>query len=156
MFLIIGGDPLGYKGSYVNYYEANESVLVPTYNDPNDDVAVGLIQQIYPDKNVIGIDVSRIYEYGGMIHCITQQQPVDLNTVGQAEFEIQSEVLLYPNPAKQILNVRGLSGSVQVVNMLGEIILEESQSVIDVSRLPAGAYFVRSQDQVLGQFMKVD
>lgn len=69
------GKNLGYKGSYVNYYIANTKVLVPNYNDPNDAVANRLIQSIYPNRTVIGIDVRNLYANGGMVHCVTQQQP---------------------------------------------------------------------------------
>jgi agmatine deiminase len=66
---------LGYKGSYANYYIANTSVLVPNYNDPNDAIANQIIQKLYPTRTVIGIDVRNLYANGGMIHCVTQQQP---------------------------------------------------------------------------------
>jgi len=69
------GKPLGYKGSYCNYYIANTKVLVPNYNDPNDAVANAKIQTLYPTRTVVGIDVRNLYENGGMIHCVTQQQP---------------------------------------------------------------------------------
>jgi agmatine deiminase len=69
------GTDLGYKGSYVNYYIANNKVLVPNYNDPNDAVANGIIQTLYPSRTVVGIDVRNLYENGGMVHCVTQQQP---------------------------------------------------------------------------------
>lgn len=69
------GKDLGYQGSYVNYYTANSVVLVPNYNDPNDEVANSIIQSIYPTRKVIGINVRNLYEHGGMVHCVTQQQP---------------------------------------------------------------------------------
>lgn len=69
------GTNLGYKGSYINYYIANTKVLVPNYNDPNDAVANAMIQTLYPDRTVVGIDVRNLYENGGMVHCVTQQQP---------------------------------------------------------------------------------
>lgn len=71
------GTDLGYKGSYINYYIANNTVLVPNYNDPNDAVANGLIQTLYPTRTVVGIDVRNLYENGGMVHCVTQQQPAN-------------------------------------------------------------------------------
>jgi agmatine deiminase len=70
------GADLGYKGSYINYYIANNTVLVPNYNDPNDAVANGIIQSLYPSRTVVGIDVRNLYENGGMVHCVTQQQPL--------------------------------------------------------------------------------
>ncbi|WP_250254266.1 agmatine deiminase family protein [Chryseobacterium sp. Marseille-Q3244] len=63
------------KASYINYYIANNRVLVPNYNDPNDIVANQIIQQLYPDKQVIGIDCRNLFANGGMVHCVTQQQP---------------------------------------------------------------------------------
>lgn len=69
------GNNLGYKGSYCNYYIANTKVLVPIYNDPNDAVALAQIQTLYPNRTVVGIDCRNVYENGGMIHCVTQQQP---------------------------------------------------------------------------------
>jgi agmatine deiminase len=69
------GKNLGYKGSYINYYIANTKVLVPNYNDPNDAVANTAIQALYPGRTVVGIDVRNLYANGGMIHCVTQQQP---------------------------------------------------------------------------------
>ncbi len=70
------GKDLGYKGSYANYYTANNRVLVPTYNDPNDAIAIQKVQALYPTKTVVGIDCRNLYENGGMVHCVTQQQPL--------------------------------------------------------------------------------
>ncbi len=69
------GKNLGYKGSYVNYYIGNQKVLVPNYNDPHDIIANAKIQALYPTRTVIGIDVRNLYANGGMVHCVTQQQP---------------------------------------------------------------------------------
>ena len=69
------GTNLGYKGSYINYYIANNKVLVPNYNDANDAVANAIIQTLYPKRTVVGIDVRNLYQNGGMVHCVTQQQP---------------------------------------------------------------------------------
>ncbi|PIF45512.1 agmatine deiminase [Chryseobacterium sp. 52] len=63
------------RASYINYYIANNRVLVPNYNDPNDAVANQMIQQLYPDKKVVGIDCRNLFANGGMVHCVTQQQP---------------------------------------------------------------------------------
>lgn len=73
------GESLGYPGSYLNFYIGNEVILVPNYNDPNDEIANEIIQNLYPSREVIGIDVRELYKDGGMIHCVTQQQPVVKN-----------------------------------------------------------------------------
>jgi len=64
------------KGSYMNFYVGNAVVLVPNYNDPNDAIANDILQGIYVDKEIVGIDVRDLFADGGMIHCVTQQQPV--------------------------------------------------------------------------------
>lgn len=69
------GKDLGYRGSYVNYYISNDKILIPTYNDPNDEVAIAIIQKLYPTRKAVGIDVRNLYADGGMVHCVTQQQP---------------------------------------------------------------------------------
>ena len=69
------GEDLGYQGSYVNYYITNDKVLVPVYNDPNDALAVSIVRSLYPERTVVGIDVRNLYANGGMVHCVTQQQP---------------------------------------------------------------------------------
>lgn len=86
-------DNLGYRGSYVNYYIGNEVVLVPTYNDPNDAVAINILQGIYTNRTVVGVDVRDLYAYGGMIHCVTQQQPVDLN-----ELSVENDLTIEKKP----------------------------------------------------------
>lgn len=69
------GKNLGYKGSYVNYYVGNNVVLMPAYRDANDSVAKNILQSLYPTRTVVGIDVRNLYANGGMVHCVTQQQP---------------------------------------------------------------------------------
>lgn len=72
------GYQIGFKGSYVNYYVANTVVLMPEYKDPNDAVAKSILQRLYPGRTVVGVDVRNLYRNGGMIHCVTQQQPAAL------------------------------------------------------------------------------
>ena len=72
------GGNVNFKGSYINYYVSNTSVLVPIYNDPNDTIALNAIQNIYPNKVVAGVDCSNMFYEGGMVHCVTQQQPINL------------------------------------------------------------------------------
>lgn len=62
--------------SYSNFYIGNAIVLVPTFNCPNDDEALGTLQQFFPDRKVVGIDSESLVYGLGAIHCITQQQPL--------------------------------------------------------------------------------
>ena len=62
--------------SYANFYIGNKVVLVPTFNDSNDQKALEIIQSCFPDRNVVGIDCHDLIYGGGALHCITQQEPV--------------------------------------------------------------------------------
>ncbi len=61
--------------SYANFYIANGVVLVPTFNDPNDRVALNLIAGLMPSRQVIGIHAVDLVWGLGTLHCLTQQQP---------------------------------------------------------------------------------
>jgi len=61
--------------SYANFYIANGVVLVPTFNDPNDRVALNGIAEAFPGRTVIGIHAVDLVWGLGTLHCLTQQQP---------------------------------------------------------------------------------
>lgn len=57
--------------TYLNSLILNDKVLVPTYSDPTDAVALGIYAECMPNYEIIGIDGSMIIEYAGAIHCVT-------------------------------------------------------------------------------------
>lgn len=61
--------------SYANFYIANRLVLVPTYRDSHDARALNLLQKLFPDRRVLGIDSTELIWGLGSFHCITQQEP---------------------------------------------------------------------------------
>jgi agmatine deiminase len=61
--------------SYANFYVANAATLVPTFNDPNDRVALGILGELLRDRPVIGIHAVDLVWGLGTLHCLTQQQP---------------------------------------------------------------------------------
>ena len=61
--------------SYANFYVANGVVLVPTFNDPNDRVALNTLAALMPDHRVVGIHAVDLVWGLGTLHCLTQQQP---------------------------------------------------------------------------------
>ena len=61
--------------SYANFYIANGLVLVPTFNDPNDRVALNKLTELFPDRKVVGIAATDLVLGLGTLHCMTQQQP---------------------------------------------------------------------------------
>lgn len=68
---------LDYRGSYLNFYLGNEVLLLPVYDDANDQVAIQILEELYPDRTIVPINVVPLYKNGGMIHCVTQQEPFD-------------------------------------------------------------------------------
>jgi agmatine deiminase len=61
--------------SYANFYIANGVVLVPTFNDPNDRVALDIIAGAFPGRSIVGIHAVDLVWGLGTLHCLTQQQP---------------------------------------------------------------------------------
>jgi agmatine deiminase len=74
-------EPLFFDGqrlpaSYANFYIANDRVLVPTFNDPNDRQALGILADLIPGRTVVGIHAVDLVWGLGTLHCLTQQQPL--------------------------------------------------------------------------------
>jgi agmatine deiminase len=72
--------PVVYQGarlpaSYANFYIANEVVLVPIFDDPSDQKALGIISEVFPDRKAIGIRCTDVVAGLGAVHCVTQQEP---------------------------------------------------------------------------------
>jgi agmatine deiminase len=61
--------------SYANFYIANQIVLVPVFNDPNDRVALNVLARAFPDRDIIPIYCGDLVLGLGTLHCMTQQQP---------------------------------------------------------------------------------
>jgi agmatine deiminase len=62
--------------SYVNFLIVNGGVLVPTFRQGrNDDRALGMLRELFPEREITGIDCLDLVEEGGTLHCISQQQP---------------------------------------------------------------------------------
>jgi agmatine deiminase len=68
-------DGIRLPASYANFYIANGLVLVPTFNDPADRLALTVLAKCFPDRTVTGIDCTSLVWGLGTLHCMTQQQP---------------------------------------------------------------------------------
>ena len=73
-------EPVLYQGqrlpaSYANFYLANDQVLVPTFNDARDRRVLGILAELFPDRQVVGIHSVDLVWGFGTLHCLTQQQP---------------------------------------------------------------------------------
>ena len=61
--------------SYLNFYIANGVVIVPTFNDPNDRVALNTFADLMPGHRIVGIHAVDLVWGLGTLHCLTQQEP---------------------------------------------------------------------------------
>ncbi len=61
--------------SYANFYIANAAVLVPTFNDPNDRMALGTLAELFTDRPVVGIHAVDLVWGLGTLHCLTREEP---------------------------------------------------------------------------------
>ncbi|CAN5503042.1 agmatine deiminase family protein [soil metagenome] len=73
-------DPVVFDGqrlpaSYATFYIANDRVLMPTFNDPRDRIALGILADLFPGRKVIGVHAVDLVWGLGTLHCLTQQQP---------------------------------------------------------------------------------
>jgi agmatine deiminase len=72
--------PLFFEGmrlpaSYANFYIANGLVLVPTFNDANDRQALGILSELFPDRQVLGIHAVDLVWGLGTLHCMSHEEP---------------------------------------------------------------------------------
>lgn len=75
-------EPLYFDGqrlpaSYANFYISNKYVLVPTFNDPKDRIALGILSELFPERKVVGIHAVDLVWGLGTIHCLTHEQPLE-------------------------------------------------------------------------------
>jgi agmatine deiminase len=76
-------NPLYFDGvrlpaSYANFYICNAAVIVPTFNDPKDRIALGILGELFKDRPVVGIHAVDLVWGFGSLHCLTQQQPAEI------------------------------------------------------------------------------
>jgi len=68
-------DNMRVPASYANFYIANQAVLVPTFNDPNDRLALNILSELFTDRTVIGINAVDLVWGLGTLHCLSHEEP---------------------------------------------------------------------------------
>jgi agmatine deiminase len=71
----IDREDLRLPASYANFYIANESVLLPAFNDPNDAIAEATLTKLFRNRRIVPIACTELIWGLGAFHCLTQQQP---------------------------------------------------------------------------------
>lgn len=74
----VGPESAPLPASYANFYIANGLVLVPIYDQPHDRIALTILQELFPERRVLGLPCTPLVWGLGAIHCVTQQQPATL------------------------------------------------------------------------------
>ena len=64
--------------SYCNFYIGNAAVVVPIFGHENDEKALSILRECFPDRNVVGIECTPLVVGLGTLHCSSQQQPSHL------------------------------------------------------------------------------
>lgn len=68
-------DGVRLPASYANFYIANAAVVVPTFNDPADRVALGILAELFPDRTVVGVNATDLVWGFGAVHCLSHEVP---------------------------------------------------------------------------------
>jgi agmatine deiminase len=92
--VVMSGERL--PASYANFYIANGVVLVPTFNDPNDRLALNTLAELMPQHRIVGIHTVDLVWGLGTLHCLTQQEP--LGATGFSTFAAARQVLGFVTP----------------------------------------------------------
>jgi hypothetical protein len=145
------GANTGSKGSYVNYYVANAVVLVPIYNDDNDSIALDILQTLMPDKEVIGIDCRNMFSWGGMVHCVTQQQPAGPLAATTLPIKTQTnlQIQCFPQPFSSTITLRSpeIIRELFIYDLMGRLVFTQQVGAADISIAPAlapGTYLLEA------------
>lgn len=73
---LLSFEELRLPASYANFYICNHAVLVPTFNDPNDRIALNIIKEFFPEREVVGIHAVDLVWGLGTIHCLSHEEPL--------------------------------------------------------------------------------
>ena len=79
--------------SYMNFLIVNGGVIVPQYGDEYDSLALEQIQEMFPDRKVVGVQTREIIYGGGNIHCVTQHQPAAISN-GKLIYKTKKQIKL--------------------------------------------------------------
>jgi agmatine deiminase len=133
--------------SYTNALFLNNKVIIPIYDHPNDDIAIGIYEELLPNHQIVGINANSIVGWDGVIHCITMQLFDDEQVTAIKNLSVEETIFeIFPNPTSNEVNIITDKNDfhVSIINLNGQIVFSEQNiDRINVSSFAKGIYFVR-------------
>ena len=152
--------------NYANSLIVNNKIIMPSYDHPNDSIALQVYQTLKPNHQIASINCNTIIAWEGAIHCITMQHPYYPSAVSEQRSKARKTLFLAPNPVRHTLFVdgHGLTGRIRIINKLGVVIMEsemqDKTTSLNIEGLNQGIYFLLLEDQngsvAFKSFVKID
>ncbi len=156
----------GELSNYANSLIVNDKLIMPSYDHPNDSIAMQIYQTLLPDHEIVSINSNTLIAWQGAIHCIVMQHPYNSTRIMEEKSKTLLILSITPNPVKDLLKIKGTSksGRIIIINVLGQVVLEdrlhETSQYISTKQLESGAYFLvideNNQTSAARSFIKVD
>lgn len=153
--------------TYTNALYLNNKVIIPIYDHPNDDIAIGIYQELLPDHQIVGINANVIVGWDGVIHCITMQLFDDEQVTVIKELSLKDKMFeIFPNPITNGSHLNILIsdefsdfGVITLLDINGKIIKQNNyyntdEFVIDID-LPNGSYIIQIDSKKLSDVRKL-
>lgn len=152
--------------NYANSLIVNDKIIIPTYDHPNDSIALQIYQVLKPDHQIASINCSTIIAWEGAIHCITMQHPYYPTAILERESSTFQRLFLAPNPTRYTLVIESdnPAGKIRIINKLGAVVMEsethDRTTVLNIESLNQGIYFLLLEDHsgsaAFKSFIKLD
>ena len=153
--------------SYTNALFLNNKVIIPIYDHANDDIAIGIYEELLPNHQIVGINANSIVGWDGVIHCITMQLFDDEQVTAIKNLSLKDKIFeVFPNPltSGHILNILIAdeyeeSGVIRLFDINGKEVLQKNyfntnNYNIDID-FKTGIYFIEIESKGLKNVRKV-
>ena len=156
----------GSLSNYANSLIVNNKIIMPSYDHPNDTIAMQIYQTLLPGHEIVSINSNTLIAWQGAIHCIAMQHPYNPTAILEHGSSIRQKLFLAPNPARNTLFIESddLTCSMRIINTLGAVVMEsetrDRTTVLNIESLNQGIYFLLLEDHngsaTFKTFVKID